>query len=401
MKKILITGGELGNKGAQAMTFITVSEVRKRFPEHEIILISYNDYDLPQSEKDKFRFKIDLPSSMVYPLFKKGGIFKLLSVLGRHNNEEQKRLDKIYGNTDVLIDVSGFALGSNWGAQYCLNYLNNILIAKVYGIRCFLMPQSFGPFDFKGKKGRFTKWLIKKLLPYPEVIYAREKEGFELLKQNFKLKNSIHSCDLVLNNKGYNLADSFIDIPQKRNPNINKNSVGIIPNQQNFKYGNKVEIIRLYIEIINKLILLNKSVYLLRHSNEDLKICCEIKEHFSENSNVIVLENDFNSFEFDEFMNEFDFFIASRYHSVVHAYKNHVPCIVLGWATKYHELLNLFGQSKYMFDVRNSLDEKEILNAVSELSQSSSLQSKTIEKKLIPLQENNVFDVLGGINDIK
>ena len=30
MKNIIITGGELFNKGAQAMTFITVDEMKKR-----------------------------------------------------------------------------------------------------------------------------------------------------------------------------------------------------------------------------------------------------------------------------------------------------------------------------------------------------------------------------------
>ena len=34
MKKyILVTGGELRNKGAQAMTFITVDQIAKKFPE--------------------------------------------------------------------------------------------------------------------------------------------------------------------------------------------------------------------------------------------------------------------------------------------------------------------------------------------------------------------------------
>ena len=32
MRNIIITGGGLENKGAQAMTFITVNELAKRFP---------------------------------------------------------------------------------------------------------------------------------------------------------------------------------------------------------------------------------------------------------------------------------------------------------------------------------------------------------------------------------
>ena len=40
MRNIIITGGELFNKGAQAMTFVTVNELKKRFPDHQIYLLS-------------------------------------------------------------------------------------------------------------------------------------------------------------------------------------------------------------------------------------------------------------------------------------------------------------------------------------------------------------------------
>lgn len=38
MGNVVITGGNLKNKGAQAMTFITVDEIRRRFPKETIYL---------------------------------------------------------------------------------------------------------------------------------------------------------------------------------------------------------------------------------------------------------------------------------------------------------------------------------------------------------------------------
>ena len=55
-RNILITGGELFNKGAQAMTFVTVSELSKRFPDKQIILVSGRDNSRPQAEKDRYCF---------------------------------------------------------------------------------------------------------------------------------------------------------------------------------------------------------------------------------------------------------------------------------------------------------------------------------------------------------
>ena len=41
MGNVIITGGDLKNKGAQAMTFVTVDEIKKRFPEERIYLAAY------------------------------------------------------------------------------------------------------------------------------------------------------------------------------------------------------------------------------------------------------------------------------------------------------------------------------------------------------------------------
>ena len=57
-RNILITGGELFNKGAQSMTFITVNELKKRFPNHEILLSSSRDFKRDYEEKQQYNFKI-------------------------------------------------------------------------------------------------------------------------------------------------------------------------------------------------------------------------------------------------------------------------------------------------------------------------------------------------------
>ena len=42
MKNIIIAGGGLVNKGAQAMTLITICELKKRFPDHRIMLLTWD-----------------------------------------------------------------------------------------------------------------------------------------------------------------------------------------------------------------------------------------------------------------------------------------------------------------------------------------------------------------------
>lgn len=50
-KNVVLFGGSLFNKGAQAMTFITVDEIAKRMPDHNVILLSSKDYERNELEK--------------------------------------------------------------------------------------------------------------------------------------------------------------------------------------------------------------------------------------------------------------------------------------------------------------------------------------------------------------
>ena len=55
------------------MTFITIDQLKKRYPEKEIILISNQDYRRAEEEKKQYSFRI-LPLHGLFELV--GGIYK-------------------------------------------------------------------------------------------------------------------------------------------------------------------------------------------------------------------------------------------------------------------------------------------------------------------------------------
>jgi colanic acid/amylovoran biosynthesis protein len=74
-KYILITGGDLYNKGAQSMLFVTIDELSSRFPNHKIVVLSSRDYKRSAEELSQFtylvlRFTIYIESlqTWVWPL---------------------------------------------------------------------------------------------------------------------------------------------------------------------------------------------------------------------------------------------------------------------------------------------------------------------------------------------
>ena len=77
-----------------------------------------------------------------------------------------------------------------------------------------------------------------------------------------------------------------------------------------------------------------------------------------------------------------------------HAFKNGIPCIALGWATKYHDLLNLFDQGQYILDVRNDIGEAEMLAIIDRMNARYLEESAKIRKGLAAVQKQNVFDIV-------
>ena len=91
MRNIIITGGELFNKGAQAMTFVAVDELKKRFPEHEIYLLSEMDLERPKAEREQYAFSFTGWYPIKFARCQKNLPLRLLCKV-RKNNQLQLQL---------------------------------------------------------------------------------------------------------------------------------------------------------------------------------------------------------------------------------------------------------------------------------------------------------------------
>lgn len=396
MRNIIITGGGLTNKGAQAMTLITVDALRQRYPEHRIFLYSETDRRRSDSEKAVYNFEFTGWYPLKFARCQHNFLLRTVTLL--KNRTEFLEAEKIYRNTDFIIDISGYALGSNWNEKICNDYLDILEFAQGFGIPVYLMPQSFGPFDFRPERNALDE-RIRRLLPTVKMIFAREQEGYDALINTYGLTNVQLAQDLVLSSKEINLTRVFERLPDLMIPDILPASVAMIPNTMNTNIRDAESILQLYADIINILISHGKNTYIISHSGMDAAFCRSLKELFDEDDHVILLDQDFSCLEFNELVKHFDYCIASRFHSIVHSYKNGIPCIAVGWATKYHDLLKQFNQEQYMFDVRKQITSAELAGAISQMEQCYHKESGIILEKLAAVQKQNVFDILTTIRE--
>ena len=390
MRNIIITGGELFNKGAQAMTFITVHELRKRFPGHAVYLLSEMDLARPKAERDLYAFGFTGWYPVKFARAQRNPLLRLACRL--LSRDELSEVENLYRNCDAMIDISGYALGSNWDARCNNRFLDHLEFARAFRSPVFLMPQSFGPFDF-GQDQPGIDARCRRLLPTCKVILAREQAGYDALVNRYGLRNVQLAPDLVLNNQEIGLSHIFRNPPALRLPQILPGSIGVIPNAQTLS-ADADGAMSLYRAAVRRGLEQGKRVYLLHHATADARICGELKAGFPQDDRVILLEQEFSCLEFHALVDRFDYLVASRFHSIVHAFKSGVPCIVLGWARKYEDLMAGFGQTDYLFDIRNAPAAEAVSGAMDQLNLSRDTEKERILSRLAAIQTNNVFDII-------
>lgn len=388
---IVILGGGLHNKGAQAMTFTAVDELKKRFPAKNIYLLSELDFQRDPEEKDKYKFNI-LPwnPELKFMLLGLPRRFKLNILNWSNEDRYVDEIENLMKNTDFIVDISGYKLSDN-SFTNSMDYLLNIMMAQKYMIPYFILPQSMGPFNYP-LKYKFILILIKIYLQYPEKIFVREREGLQALKK-LNLKNVFKSKDIVLNrSEDYDLHHIFkVKLPL-RDLSLQENSIAIIPNLRLLEKTNKKNLYVIYKTLIDTALKTGKTVYILRHSYEDLELCENIKNLFSDNKKVILIKEDLNSIELESIIKKMDIIVASRYHAIIHAYRNNIPTLVIGWATKYYDLLDTFNQSDYFFDIRIPIDDRKLNNSFRILLKNYKEEKLVIKEINDKILKMSVFD---------
>lgn len=389
-RNIIIIGGGLLNKGAQAMTFTVVDRIKRVLPDKDIYVFSSPDFRRPVRERSKYCFQF-----RPWDIFT---AFRLSGFLGRHlmskSNEwqEERTTKEIIQNASCFIDISGFGLSSEFGFITSWYYLINIMIAKKFSVPYDIFPQSIGPFDYPYHYRFFFSPIVRLFLKYAGMICPREEAGVNVLRKYLKRNIEKHP-DIVLQNDGYEISNIFSDSPVLEEVKIKADSVGIVPNQRVMERTDKEELMEVYETLINSILSSGKMVYIVRHSHEDLDICTSIKARFIDNSAVTLISKDFNAIELENIIRQFDFIIASRYHAIIHAYRNTVPAMVIGWANKYRELLKDFRQLNYYFNCRNPIRDTEITARLGELTKNYKQESQTITRVLAQIRTENFFNI--------
>lgn len=364
----------------------------------------------PGCEVIGFAFKTEAPERYAYKLLPHDDftrlVFKyrlnaipllaaLLTRLASISRKTEKwdgkiaEMDKALRNADAVFDASGYTLGSGWSKAGGANLLDTIRTAKRYKKKVVLMPQSFGPFDWGEDDDAQFLEQVKEELAYCTKIYARETEGFECLK-SLGLNNVELSADMVVRETPFpSASDIFVSGDTQEVEYPSEGSVGFIVNENLFRIGDPDTVRSLYARILDKLVESGEKVYFLNTSTADLNLTDRILREVKNRDKVSVITGDYSSPQLIDMISRFKYVVASRYHSIVFAYRTGVPAVIFGWAAKYTDLAAHFQQQDYVFDVRKP-NINQLIEKIDQMSVKHEEESQRIKQCLQEVSATSV-----------
>ena len=367
--KIVLSGVDTNNKGAELMLYAILQEIERKFP-HSIVYIP-EDRILQGTSyiSTSLDFRV-VPHRKIEKYLRLSAIFWLL-----HIPYWLMPSMVSMGKIDFFLDGSGFKYSDQFKLSSKFEKFLNIQLSayKKKKTKIIFLPQAFGPFE-----KTHTKKILSIINQNAALIIPREKVSYQY----------IENTGIVDMNK-VRLFTDFTSLVEGVFPSQYerlKNGICIIPNMQMINKGiiSYDNYVKLLLSIIEESKKHGHQVYLLNHEGKKDEVFC--KELQKELAEKIVCVSGLNALEVKGLIASAYLVISSRFHGVASSLNSCVPCLATSWSHKYKELFNDYTLSNCILP----LDHLETtLNMIVENLQEENNQSirKTLSKQVPLIKE--------------
>ena len=318
--KILLSGVETNNKGAELMLYAILQEIERRHPDAEVFIPAANirqgaDY-----------VKTSLKLSICHQRFADRVIGKL-HINGILRRLHLPQITRIPCGINLFINDSGFGFSDFWNPSDGSVAYWDCFLKKLYdsGCKIVFLPQGFGPAELQN-----TKNLFSVLSKYASLIMPREKVSLDYIE-----KSGVVDMNKV---KKFTDFTSLVDgvFPDKYTHL--KSGIALIPNMRMIDKGtiSKMDYKKMLISIVDLGKQMNRTVYLLNHEGKgDEDFAFELQKELGGEVEVVT---GLNALETKGLISTAYLLITSRFHGVASSLNSCVPCLATSWSHKYKEL---------------------------------------------------------------
>lgn len=319
--KIVLSGVETNNKGAELMLYAILQAIEKKFPRAIVFIPG-----------DRLFHRIDYISTnldfRIFPLDKFERRLHLLSIFSKFNIPYRfLPHNLLLGKIDYYLDGSGFAISDKFNITDGLIKMWKSKLDNLYkqGSKIIFLPQAFGPFEKIS-----TKKLFDVIIQYATLVMPREKVSLKYIEE----AGFTNSEKIMMYTDFTSLVEGVL--PQQYH-NL-RNGVCIIPNRQMINKG--AITIDNYLDLLKSIILISKKsgrvVYILNHEGKkDEELCKELQSLIPDEIRSV---SGLNALEVKGLISTAYLVVSSRFHGVASALNTCVPCLATSWSHKYEEL---------------------------------------------------------------
>lgn len=379
--KIVLSGVETNNKGAELMLYAILQEIERRFPDAKVYLPFSSMKQGLEYVKTDLDFRPTPFSRFVYECHV-NGIFKRLHL-------PQKILNRtsIARGAAWFIDGSGFAFSDQWNlGDARIEMWENILTALYDdGCRIVFLPQAFGPVEKPNTKKALT--LLSK---YADVLMPREKISYNYLERSG-----------IVDMKKVRAFTDFTSLVEGDFPpqyEHLRSGICIIPNMRMIDKGtiSFEDYIQLLISIIDEGKRSGHTVYLLNHEGiKDEELAHKCKERIGGGIEVVT---GLNALEVKGLISSAYLVVTSRFHGLASALNSGVPSLATSWSHKYGALFQDYGLSDCVLPLDNIAEAVAKVSSFIERSKNEAIRTHlSLQVPKIKVQTREMWNLVWGL----
>lgn len=370
--RIVLSGIETTNKGAELMLYAILQEIERKYPKAEVYIPLY----AIKQGLNYIKTNVKLLNKPFAEVKRIARSLHLIGVLRRLHLPFYFFEDSYpVKNIDYFIDASGFGFTDQWNPSNRVvdTWEKQLRGYSEQGSKIIFLPQAFGPIELPN-----TKRELSILNQYATTIMAREKISYGYLQ-----KCGMDMSKVKLFTDFTSLVAGEIPVKYKH---LN-GGICIIPNMRMLDKGSVS--FENYLTFLTSAIDIGLSkgykVYLLNHegkADEQLAYRCVEKLN-----DCIDIVTGINALEVKGLISTSHLCISSRFHGVASALNSCVPCLATSWSHKYAELFKDYGMNNSVLDLTNIEDCLATINTYIDIGNNCKIR-ETLKLQHPIIQEN-------------
>ena len=356
MTKILFIGAQLsGNLGGPSVLCSTIEVLNRFIPEAEFTLLSpapIRDYKLSETYGIKI---VSRPPGLFSTLQ-----FLLWTFLNKYNldispllNSEISKILEAYKSADVIIDIWGIIFADSMGGGFVSRAFEglHLLIGKLLNKPVIKYTADMGPFRRRWNR-LFAKFYLNKI----DLVLARGEITRKCLIE-LGITTPIHVCPdtafLLKSSSNQRINEALSKEKLKNKVIVGMSVSNTVARKERDKNQYSITMAETADYLIKNLnafvILIPNDIF--PNTHDDVYAAKKIYKRMYEKEEVMLITGEYPANELKGIIGECDLLIGARYHSIVAALSMCIPTIAIAWHHKYHQVMGLVGQEKYVCDI--------------------------------------------------